>query len=235
MLFRRNRNCQGGGVAIYCKQTLNPRLIDDLKVASIKEVAIKIQYHRNSPMIVCCIYFPPKMNADWTNAFYTYLSQLTILSPKVLLLGDFNSDLLVPSDFSDEIMRSFDLQQIVKMLTRITESTVTLLDHTYVLKNLPVCAGTINLHIADHYAIYCCILTSEYCINTNYQHLVVQHRSFKKVNTTLLVTDLMSLASTFTIEPIHVSTAAANFINRFCDTWNHRSSRTDNDSVDPLG
>ena len=137
MLFRRDRNHQEGGVAIYCKQTLNPRLIDDLTVASIEAVAIKIQYQRNSPMIVCCIYRPPKMNADWTNTFCIYLSQLTILSPNVLLLGDFNSDLLVLSDFSDEILHSFDLQQIVKTPTRITESTATLLN--------PICVPRILL------------------------------------------------------------------------------------------
>ena len=119
------------------------------------------------------------MNVDWTNAFYTQLSQLTILRPKVLLLGDFNSDLLVSSDFSDEILRSFDLQQLVKTPTRITEFTATLLDHIYVPKNLAIYAGTTNLYIADHYATYCCIHASEHCTSTNYQHLVVQHRSCK--------------------------------------------------------
>ena len=114
-------------------------------------------------MIVCCIYRPPPptTNASWFDAFYEYLSQLTILYSSVCILGDFNVNLLKSTKFCDKLHNSFDLLQTLRSPTKITEKAATLLDHIYISKGLcTVQTGFTNLHIADHLATFCCIATT---------------------------------------------------------------------------
>ncbi len=58
-----------------------------------------------------------------------------IESKEMVVMGDFNVDLLRPHDIPQnwlDIMEGFSLTQLISELTRITETRESLLDHIYV-------------------------------------------------------------------------------------------------------
>ena len=80
-----------------------------------------------------------------------------LLRPDVIMLGDFNVDLLPSTEFSGKIQCSFGLEQLIKTPIHTTAKSKTLLDHTYSSENLAIFPGIVELHIADHQAIYCAL------------------------------------------------------------------------------
>ena len=70
-----------------------------------------------------------------------------------MLLGDFNVNLFKCSPHSiwTILYKSFNLEQIVKAPTRLTEKTCTLLDHIYISHGIPICEVAVaSLSISDH-------------------------------------------------------------------------------------
>ena len=93
-LFRRDRNNNGGGVAIYAKHMLNPRCIK--LSTSLELVGVEICSGGNS-LIVVSSYRPPSTSS---NGFYESLADLIlpIGSPQshVCIAGDINIDASAP-------------------------------------------------------------------------------------------------------------------------------------------
>lgn len=89
------------------------------------------------------------------NSFFANASQITLLCLDVMMLEDFNVNLLSSTEFCGEIQCSFRLEQLIKTRTHITAKSKTLLDLTFSSDNIVVFAGTVELNIVDHWAIYC--------------------------------------------------------------------------------
>jgi hypothetical protein len=120
-LFRRDRNRNGGGVAIFCRSSFNPQLVADVNVSGIELVAIKIFPQRSRSMIIVCVYRPPSSSASWMISFAAVMSKISSLYSTIIMAGDFNIDLLQSSSFSDELSSDFDLHQHIRRPTRVTK------------------------------------------------------------------------------------------------------------------
>ena len=141
---------------MYCDQSLNPKVVaDPAPTRPLEAVSMKIHIPNGNSMIVCCVYQPHKSNAVWLKAFAASVSQVSSFCPSLIVLGDFNED-LKSTDFSSELALNFGLDQHIKTATRVTLTTATLIDHIYSTNINVTHAGTVNLHIADHY-IYCAL------------------------------------------------------------------------------
>ena len=92
----------GGGVLIYCRQTLRPKAIIDPK-PTIEALAIKLQLTHGNSMIICGVYHLPSSDAKWMNEFFAYLSQLSEQHSCIIIAGDFKMDLLTSMDLCDEL------------------------------------------------------------------------------------------------------------------------------------
>ena len=109
------------------------------------------------------------------------------------ILGDFNRDLLNPQIKKSwlEYMEQFGLFQLVKVPTRETEVSSTLIDHVY--SNSPSNISSLivpKVGISDHYPIF---MTRK--INASLpksSHYTIKYRSYKNFNEEVFVNELSS-------------------------------------------
>ena len=156
-IFRRDRNRNGGGVAIFCHSSLNPRLLTDISVSNIELIKIKISPPRSKSMAIVCCYRPPSAPSTWVQSFMAITSKILSLHQTIVINGDFNIDLLQSSSFSDELSVDFDLRQHIRRPTCVAKNSCTLIDHIYTYNTDVTYADACNLHIADHFATLCSI------------------------------------------------------------------------------
>ena len=145
-------------------------------------------------LTIFCAYRPPSSSALWLNVFHAVLSQLSVVYHSVLMLDDFNFDLLKSSEFCDDMYQSWNLKQLICSPTRITNFTSKLIDHICISESVNVCAsGTTNLHLADHHATFCCIDPILNILPTTQRHRTTCHRSFKDLNNDKLLNNLKTI------------------------------------------
>ena len=108
----------------------------------------------------------------------------------ILLLGDFNIDLLKPHSSWDSTITLLGLTQLIESPTRITPTSATLIDHIYT--NNPDAFTDVSvsdLSISDHCPISCTkfVKLSKCKLKT---HSLISFRSFKHFNKTACCADL---------------------------------------------
>ena len=96
----------------------------------------------------------------WFDNFVQMIDNIHTVKPHadILVLGDFNIDLLKPHSSWDSTIRLLGLTQLVKSPTRITQTSATLIDHIYIYTNNPDIITEVNvpdLSISDHCPISC--------------------------------------------------------------------------------
>ena len=129
-----------GGVGAYFKDIYNPKKID-IRYDGLQPEMIFIEVEINKNKIaIGIIYKSPATSYGIFAEIQEILAFITTKYPHVILMGDFNIDLLKndrPSNFFREvIMQPFDLHQIIVEPTRITENTATSINHFLVTNNL---------------------------------------------------------------------------------------------------
>jgi hypothetical protein len=91
-IFSQDRTAKGGGVAIYCRDSLQSSILLSRSVPKQFELLLlKIHLSRNKSLTVAACYTPPSASAlPWT----PYVNWLPHLSSEIVLLGDLNWDML---------------------------------------------------------------------------------------------------------------------------------------------
>ena len=127
---------------------------------------------RSQSTLLGCLYRPPKSTAFY-NDLHDLLNKIWVKRKNVILLGDFNSNLLANTAYTDQdapydcnrmkrILRRFGYFNIIESPTRITAKSKSLIDLIIVSPNLQasnVLAGSIDLGISDHHLIYAAFST----------------------------------------------------------------------------
>ena len=143
-------------MAKYCYSTLNPHIINDIKVPGIEIIAIKISPLRSKSSVIICVYRPPSSSSSWLDSFFATISKFCSLYPTITISDHFDIDLLKLSTFSDGLSSDFGFQQHICRPTHVTNDSVTLIDHLYSCYADVTYADTCDLNLADHFAtIYC--------------------------------------------------------------------------------
>jgi hypothetical protein len=165
----------------------------DLESKKIESMWIEIT-HKSRSSLIGFIYRNPASDADWTDDFITMLDKVTEKDPNVLILGDFNIDLLAPQPSWDCTTSLFGLHQLVNEPTRITPISATLIDHIYT-NNLNMVSNvhTSDVHLSDHKPVLCtwsCKISSK----VTKGHTTIQFRSMKNFNSFNFVNDLSKVS-----------------------------------------
>ena len=125
------------------------------------------------------------------HGYHAYASQLTLLTGNCVFTGDFNSDLLKSTAFSNDLSECLGFKQHINTATRVKATTISLLDHIYTC-NVSVHSTVVaELHLADHYDT-CCAVDADSAHKTVRHHLTTHHRSFKHTDLDALIADLKS-------------------------------------------
>lgn len=127
----------GGGICIYTRKDI---IITEVKALSVSNEDVEIlplvlQIGRHKKIKLCTVYRPPNGNCEQAlNHMRDILDNLSCLySGEVLLIGDFNIDLSVPSRSQSRKLKvladSRYLTQIINCHTHITAKSETSIDH----------------------------------------------------------------------------------------------------------
>ncbi len=141
-LFRKDRKRNGGGVALFVRQSLRPQILRTGLARNLELVAVQGTL-RSRRLLLASIYRPPNQSAA------VYQSFLTDLQDWLASIGDYVHDLLLFGDFnicanSAEFPVLRDLFHTFNMTQWIIDSTHRdrTIDHIYVGAN---CTGTAGL------------------------------------------------------------------------------------------
>ena len=145
-VLRRDRNRNGGGVALFIRNGIafNPR--PDLAVDDLEATWVELLPPKSKGILVCSIYRPPG-DSNFLSKLELSLSKINP-GTEVFVLGDFNIDLQRQSSplFSryKDILDSFNLDQLISEPTRIASNSSSLIDH--VLTNVGGLVENLRCH-----------------------------------------------------------------------------------------
>jgi hypothetical protein len=159
--FRQDRQHKaGGGCLVYYKENLNVILKPEFMVNNIEALWMEITIN-SQRLLIGNVYRAPDNN-EFYNEFKRILERLWLKRNNMLIMGDFNSDLLKTNKDKchqgkklEHIIKSFGLTNVIKEPTRIANSSATLLDLILVSNESKITkAGTIDPAISDHKMIF---------------------------------------------------------------------------------
>ncbi|CAH1985214.1 unnamed protein product [Acanthoscelides obtectus] len=170
---------------------------DDIKTVttfrcseSTLNVVIEVQLPKQK-IAIGIFYRPPHSSVtEAGNTFDNMLPAILAEYDDIILAGDINVNLLLVCNNLTKCLDSYNLKQVISEPTRITESTLTLLDPIYLSKpESYLRSGTINADmITDHYLTFCDIRIA---LPKNQQKFVT-FRDFHSLNEIAFEQDLKS-------------------------------------------
>lgn len=178
----KSRNSHGGGVGLYCTDSLNFVVREDLLPQNDDYAECAIIELTACHVIVACIYRPPGCDlALFIDFMDQLLTKINSENKIAYLTGDFNVDLLksdihLPTSQFVDCLLSHAFLPVINKPTRITEYSQTLIDNIFTNAKLIDCSSLIICtDISDHFSI--CFRN---CLKqANYHHdKVIYKRSF---------------------------------------------------------
>ena len=161
-MVAKNRNRQGGGVAIYHRSILNVIDRDDLVPEDVEAVCLEIIKPKSKPVLIASTYRPPNSQIEFLDKIEVLFQNLDNEHKELIIVGDLNCDFLSNNlsnhtkRFND-IVNIFQLTQLIDQPTRITEKTASLLDVALVNNPENIShSGVLHIGIRDHSLIYVC-------------------------------------------------------------------------------
>ena len=178
-------NREGGGVCMYIRSDLayNPR--DDINLEGVKSIWCDLLLPKSKPILLGTIYCPYPEQNQFMTKFKNMISDLS-LAQETYILGDFNICTLSGSKRSTEylnrsyidILSGAGFSNIVKVPTRVTEISTSLLDHILCNNLGKICqSGVVPFGLSDHFLIY---LTRKTVKKTSSTQNITHIRSLKR-------------------------------------------------------
>ena len=159
--FRENK--KGGGVSIYVSNDISSSSLFSCNhnTESLESCSVSLKIKSHFRLDVIGIYRPPNGNID---AFSTVLREiLGSFRPtqNLLVAGDFNIDTLVENNASNSYSETFlchGLLPYISLPTRITETSITCIDHIWTNIYANSVSGILQTSISDHFITFICLL-----------------------------------------------------------------------------
>ena len=214
-VVRRDRNRNGGGVALFIRDDIsfNPR--PDLTVDGIEGLWIELLLPRSQGILLCCTYRPPN-DSSFIHKFESALSNVEP-EKEWFILGDFNIDMLkhgssLLSHYS-EILSLFGCEQVIDVPTRITPNSSSLIDHVVTnVKDLVQESGIINIGFSDHLVTYCTRKLQKSIFSS---HSVKRIRNMKFYSGQFLVAELSKIDWSLILSSSNVDYCVKEFSRLF--------------------
>ena len=186
--IRKDRNRKGGGVGIYIPDGTNYKLLHDLSSSEFELLWIEVKLPKLEPFLMCSVYLPPSATVAYRNSMIDNLLEGADKNPNILILGDFNHNILngIKGTFVDHICSLLDVQQLVPEATRVTSDCKSLID--YILSSFHekhIYTTVVKCCISDHYLVMTKINT---CIINSQKTITC--RNFKNFNKTSFIADV---------------------------------------------
>ena len=200
-LIRKDRsdtqNKSGGGVLLYYRKSVNCKRIYELEVSKIETLWAELSLPNSKPFLVCTVYRPPSSNSEWIDLFEEELSIAQTTGLELITMGDINIDLKLSLNKKwQNLIELFDLSQLIKDPTRVTESSSTIIDHVYTSKPENIVESFVsNYSLSDHFPV--CFSRKINNKISKCDHITTSYRCFKNFNEDAFISDLTSELNDF--------------------------------------
>ena len=189
-------NSRNGGVAIFIKDIFDVIEREDcnVKLDEFESVWIEIKQKKCKNIVIGCLYRHPHYSNidDFSSYVESTLNKLNKENKEVYITGDFNIDLLKYNsiskhqEFYNLMTANGYLPQIIQP-TRITETTMTIIDNIYTNTfNNDIISGNLLVEIADHLVQFVSV-TKQANITSEHNYY---KRSYKNWNEQSFLDDL---------------------------------------------
>ena len=158
-------NCKKRGIVVYLKKeiSVNANIVSEASTISddIEQLWVAIRQPNHKPTLLGTVYRPPdgsvKLAIDSLNQSILVLDKLPPTT-EVALVGDFNIDYRKTTNpdcrLLKEFERKYNLVQLIKEPTRVTNRVKSMIDLIFVNMNHVIATGVIPNMIADHFPTY---------------------------------------------------------------------------------
>ena len=158
-IIRKDRDLNGGGVALYIHKSLNFKQCDDLHKYEVEAVSAEIKARNYKPFIVTSLYRPPDNFVSHFDEIEALVSTTDNKNLEFIMIGDTNSNFMDMTDNDTKHllkpMASYNLQQLIKDYTRVTGTTKTYIDHILTNKLATVSqSGVFPCGVSDHDIVF---------------------------------------------------------------------------------
>ena len=179
-----NTESAAGGTALYISNSIEYKSRNDLSnhlylSKELESSFCELNLRKQQNIVIGCIYKHPIVdtNAFIINYLNPLLQKLHKENKQIILLGDFNIDLLKfgsnnsVDNFIDSL-QSFSLIPSISLPTRITENSKTLIDNIFhTPNNLKTSSGNLLVGISDHLPQFLFLEKEHYKSNINQKFL----------------------------------------------------------------
>ena len=158
-MIRRDRGygC-GGGLIVYIHNSVAYEHLENLDSSMPESVNIKVKPNMKKGFILSFLYRPPNSTSSWYDKVYEYFENCFSLNNEIIILGDFNINLLEAEGKNKRWMNmvtSFSLNQLISCPTRVTDTSSTLIDHVYSNNPSNIAeSGVVKYTLSDHFLIF---------------------------------------------------------------------------------
>jgi len=182
----------GGGLLVYFKSGIKYERKNNIVSSSVESMWFEILPKHEKSFLICFVYRPPDSPSIWYKNFEKEIINASIMNKEIIFLGDLNIDYLkhVPTSWAT-ILTTHGFFQMITEPTRVTTTSVTLIDHIYTTNPENFIDIKVPCYaISDHYPI-CCTKKSKSCQNNKTQrHKTISYRNFKHFDDNKFLEDL---------------------------------------------
>lgn len=206
------------GLGIYIHNSISTCIVrrPDLEPNNVECMWIELKRHPRSPsVLIGFVYRNPAENFAWHDEFVNMMDSVTRHNNKVLILGDFNYDLMKPQPAWESTVSLFGLSQLIQSPTRITPTTSTLLDHIYTNDPSIICDTSVsNISISDHSPVICSVPDKLPKAGSK-GHTTIEYQSFKHFDKNSFSVDLHFTPFNNVLQCTDATTALNMFYDMF--------------------
>ena len=170
------------GLLIYVNQCLTYKLLPHLNIPELETLWLEVSLKKHKPVLICLCYRNPNENSTWIDNFDSMMDALTILHKEIILIGDFNIDLLRPQKKWHQTYDLHNLHQLIHKPTRVTPTSKTLIDHIYVTDKQNIIEACVPVYgCSDHFPV--CVTWSRKGVKIpKVGHKTITYRSYTHFN-----------------------------------------------------
>ena len=195
VIVRRDKNRNGGGVAIYVRNSINWVIRAEFDTEDLETITVGISKPKSKPFLINCVYRPPDSTLELLNTYEKLIEKLDSEDKKTILIGDFNCDwtgvksgkVKLQTNKLYEITQTFQFKQMIDQPTRITNNSEIIIDLAFTNKpELIIRSGVIHIRTSDHSFI----LIQRKISIPRPEPKLNRKRQFKRYNINAFISDL---------------------------------------------
>ena len=164
------------GVAAYVHDSVADitRRRQDLESDSVECLWLEVRAGKSAPLLIGFLYRNSDVTDEWYDDFVAMVDGAYRSSSDVILLGDFNIDMLEPHRDWDSTFTAVGLKQMVTSPTRVARSSATLIDHIYTsIKSRIIGVHVPQVAYSDHYPVCCSVALKVDSKKRQHQHTTI--------------------------------------------------------------